>query len=85
MNVFRRASRITKHALVFELNIYKSLLRWLSRRPSIPAGFEPVGYAKLATPVVAQTTGDVCLTFLSTTPPNNLMLGYLISGFRQTY
>jgi hypothetical protein len=53
MNVFRRASRITKHALVFELNIYKSLLRWLSRRPSIPAGFEPVGYAKLATPVVA--------------------------------
>jgi len=44
---------LAKHALVFELNIYKSLLRWLLRRPSIPADFEPVGYAQLATPMMA--------------------------------
>jgi len=49
----QRAFGMTKHALVFELNIYKSLLRWLLRRSSIPAGFEPVGYARLVTPMLA--------------------------------
>jgi hypothetical protein len=49
----RGALALVKHALVFELNIYKSLLRWLSRQPSLPAGFEPVGYARLATPMLA--------------------------------
>jgi hypothetical protein len=53
MTPLRRVFRMAEHALVFELNIYKSLLRWLLRRPSIPAGFEPVGYAHLATPVMA--------------------------------
>jgi hypothetical protein len=48
-----RTLAMAEHALVFELNIYKSLLRWLLRRPSIPAGFEPVGYAQLATPMLA--------------------------------
>ena len=53
MRQSRRALGLVRHALVFELNIYKSLLRWLLRRPSIPAGFEPVGYARLATPMLA--------------------------------
>jgi hypothetical protein len=53
MTLLHRALRMTTHALVFELNIYKSLLRWLLRRPSVPAGFEPVGYARLVTPVLA--------------------------------
>lgn len=53
MRSWRRARGLVKHALVFELNIYVSLLRWLCRRPSIPAGFEPVGYARLATPMLA--------------------------------
>jgi hypothetical protein len=52
MTVLRRTLGTAKHALIFEFNIYKSLLRWLLRRPSIPAGFEPVGYAQLATPVL---------------------------------
>lgn len=52
MTVLHRSLKLTKHALVFELNIYKSLLRWLLRRPSVPAGFEPVGYAQLATPMM---------------------------------
>lgn len=49
----QRAFGMAKHAVVFELNIYKSLLRWLLRRPSVPAGFEPVGYARLVTPMLA--------------------------------
>jgi hypothetical protein len=53
MTLLHRTLGIARHALVFEINIYKSLLRWLGRRPSIPAGFEPVGYARLATPVLA--------------------------------
>lgn len=53
MTLLQRALRMAKHALIFELNIYKGLLRWLLRRPSIPKGFEPVGYARLATPVLA--------------------------------
>ena len=53
MTALRRALKLTKHALVFEINIYKSLLRWLVRRPSIPAGSEPVGYAQMSTPVIA--------------------------------
>ena len=53
MTRLHRTFRMAEHALVFELNIYKSLLRWLLRWPSIPAGFEPVGYARLATPVMA--------------------------------
>ena len=53
MTLLHRTLRIAKHALIFEFNIYKSLLRWLLRWPSIPAGFEPVGYAQLATPVLA--------------------------------
>lgn len=52
MILLRRWMMLAKHALVFEINIYMSLLRWLFRRPSIPAGFEPVGYAHLATPMM---------------------------------
>jgi hypothetical protein len=53
MTLLPRLLELIKHALVFELNIYKSLLRWLLRRPSIPAGFAPVRYAQQATPVIA--------------------------------
>ena len=53
MTSLGRALAFAKHAVIFELNIYKSLLRWVFRRPSIPAGFEPVGYARLATPMMA--------------------------------
>ena len=53
MTLLHRIPGLVKHALIFELNIYKSLLRWLFRQPSIPRGFEPVGYAQLATPMLA--------------------------------
>lgn len=52
MTLLHRLLGLAKHALVFELNMYKSLLRWMLRRPSIPAGYEPVGYAQLATPMM---------------------------------
>ena len=53
MTLPHRSLTLAKHALVFELNIYRSLLRWLLRRPDVPRGVEPVGYAQLATPVMA--------------------------------
>jgi hypothetical protein len=53
MTLPHRSLGMAKHALIFELNLDKSLLRWLSRRPSIPPGFEPVGYAQPATPMMA--------------------------------
>ena len=48
----RRVVAFAKHALIFELNIYRSLLRWVFRRPSIPQGTEPVGYAQMVTPMM---------------------------------
>lgn len=48
----RRALALVRHVLVFELHIYLSLLRWVGRRPSTPDGHLPVGYARMATPVI---------------------------------
>lgn len=53
MTFLRRSFALAKHALVFEVHIYVSLLRWLLRRPSVPTGHEPIGYARLATPMMA--------------------------------
>jgi hypothetical protein len=53
MTARNRMLGLAKHALIFEFNIYKSLVRWLLRRPSIPTGYEPVGYAQMATPMLA--------------------------------
>lgn len=52
MTALRRLGSLVRHALIFELNIYKSLLRWVLRRPSVPAGSQPFGYARLVTPVL---------------------------------
>jgi hypothetical protein len=48
----RQAARLVRHVVVFEINIYKSLLRWVLRRPSVPPGCTPVGYAQMVTPVL---------------------------------
>lgn len=53
MEILRRTPRLLWHALVFEVTMYRNLLRWILRRPSIGPGDEPVGYAKLVTPVMA--------------------------------
>ena len=44
--------RLVRHAVVFELRLYRSLFRWISRRPHIPADLEPFGYARDVTPVM---------------------------------
>ena len=48
----RRVPGLLWHAVVFELAMYRNLLRWVSRRPSVGPGDEPVGYARLVTPVM---------------------------------
>lgn len=40
------------HALVVEVAMYRNLLRWAFRRPAVPRGAEPVGYARAVTPVM---------------------------------
>jgi hypothetical protein len=38
---------------MFELRLYRSLLRWVTRRPAVPrSGVEVVGYAQAVTPVM---------------------------------
>ncbi|TIC83956.1 hypothetical protein [Nocardioides sp. GY 10127] len=39
------------HTLVTEVWAYVSLARWLARRPHVPAGSTPWGYARLVSPV----------------------------------
>jgi hypothetical protein len=43
---------VARRGLVAEANIWRSLGRWLVRRPSVPAGAEPVGYSREAAPVI---------------------------------
>jgi hypothetical protein len=40
------------HALVLEVTMYKNLLRWIFRRPSVGPAEEPIGYARAVTPVM---------------------------------
>lgn len=53
VSAWRQARRLIRHGFVFEINIYTSLLRWVLRRPSVPPGAAPIGYARLVTPVLA--------------------------------
>lgn len=44
---------LARHAVVFELRLYRSLLRWVTRRPDVPGGTaDPFGYAQAVTPVM---------------------------------
>jgi hypothetical protein len=52
-HVVRRMPRLVWHALVFELAMYRNLLRWVFRRPSVGPDDEPVGYAQAVTPVMS--------------------------------
>ena len=45
--------RLVRHAVVFEIRLYRSLFRWITRRPHIPGpDLEPFGYARDVTPVM---------------------------------
>ncbi|MBD0292481.1 MAG: hypothetical protein ICV70_02755 [Jiangellaceae bacterium] len=38
---------------MFELRLYRSLFRWVTRWPAVPAGTEAVGYSRAVTPVMS--------------------------------
>lgn len=51
MNV-RRLPVLAWEALLLELALYRSLARWIARRPDVPAGATPIGYAQLVGPML---------------------------------
>lgn len=52
MNAVRRAAGLAWAALRMELSLYRALARWITRRPDVPAGSTPIGYARLVTPML---------------------------------
>ena len=48
----RRWPGLVKEGLLFELALYRSLARWVVRRPDIPQGSTGVGYARLVGPML---------------------------------
>jgi hypothetical protein len=47
-DLLRRGWRVLR----LEVTLYVALVRWLVRRPAVPVGSEPVGYAQLSAPVM---------------------------------
>ncbi|SKB09200.1 hypothetical protein [Aeromicrobium choanae] len=48
----RRLLDLAREALLLELALYRSLARWIARRPDVPAGATPIGYAQLVGPML---------------------------------
>lgn len=48
----RRLVPLAWEALLLELALYRSLARWVTRRPDIPSGATPLGYARLVGPML---------------------------------
>lgn len=48
----RRLVQFAREAVLFELALYRSLFRWVARRPDVPGGATPIGYAQLAAPLM---------------------------------
>lgn len=47
-----RLPALTWEAVLFEVALYRSLARWIVRRPEVPAGATPIGYGQLAGPMM---------------------------------
>lgn len=52
MRLLRRVPGLLRDALLYELSLYRSLARWLARRPDIPRGATPIGYSRLVAPML---------------------------------
>lgn len=52
MSVVRRLPGLARDALLFELALYRSLVRWITRRPDVPLSADPIGYARLVAPML---------------------------------
>ncbi|TNM50244.1 hypothetical protein FHP29_00485 [Nocardioides albidus] len=48
----RRLPGLAWEALLTELALYRSLARWIARRPDVPASATPIGYAQLVGPML---------------------------------
>ena len=49
----RSVSSLARGAVMFELRLYRSLFRWITRRPVVPsADVEAVGYSQAVTPIM---------------------------------
>jgi hypothetical protein len=51
-DVVRQAGRFAWAALRLEVTLYLALLRWVTRRPDVPAGTTPIGYSRLVAPML---------------------------------
>ena len=52
MTLVRRLPRLLWTALLYELSLYRSLARWVARRPDVPRGATPIGYSRLVAPML---------------------------------
>lgn len=52
MILLRRLPALLREAFLFELALYRSLARWVARRPDVPSGATPIGYSHLITPML---------------------------------
>jgi hypothetical protein len=52
MTLLRRLPELLRDALLYELSLYRSLVRWIVRRPDVPRGATPVGYSRLVAPMM---------------------------------
>ncbi len=52
MSRVRRLVARAWEAVLFEVALYRSLARWVARRPDVPAGTMPIGYGQLAGPMM---------------------------------
>jgi len=48
----RRLPRLAWQALLVEVALYRSLARWVVRRPDVPAGTTPISHGRLAGPML---------------------------------
>jgi hypothetical protein len=52
VTLLQRLPALMREALLFELALYRSLARWVARRPDVPRGAHSVGYARLVAPML---------------------------------
>ncbi len=52
MSAVRRLLALAWLGLRLELALYRSLARWVARRPDVPSGAVPIGYARLVGPML---------------------------------
>jgi hypothetical protein len=52
VTLLRRLPRLLWTALLFEVALYRSLARWIARRPDVPRGATSIGYSRLVAPML---------------------------------